>query len=91
MHGGFLTAINDMAAHNRILPATMHTYSDWIRGDVLKRSRHEHYLREIINAIIKRYCSQITWNNLLADLSIDHPKTVADYVQILTAVDAAYI
>lgn len=91
MHGGFLTAINDLTAHGRILSATMRTYSDWIRGDVLKRGRQEHYLREIITAIIKRYCSQITWNNLLADLSIDHPKTVADYVQLLTAMDAAYI
>ena len=91
MHGGFLTAINDLSAHARILPATMRTYSDWIRGDVLKRGRHEHFLREIITAIIRRYCSQITWNNLLADLSIDHPKTVADYVQLLAAMDAAYI
>lgn len=90
-HGGFLTAINDLAIHSRILSATMRTYSDWIRGDVLKRGRQEHYLREIIIAIIKRYCSQITWNNLLTDLSIDHPKTVADYVQLLTAMDAAYI
>jgi predicted AAA+ superfamily ATPase len=90
-HGGFLTAINDMAAHNRILPATLRTYSDWIRGDVLKRGKHEHYLREIIGAIVKRYGSQITWNNLLADLSIDHPKTVADYVQLLAAMDAAFI
>lgn len=91
MHGGFLTAMNDLTACGRVLPATLRTYSDWIRGDVLKRGRHEHYLREIISAIIKRYCSQITWNNLLADLSIDHPKTVADYVQLLAAMDAAYI
>ncbi len=90
-HGGFLTAINDMATHGRILPATLRTYSDWIRGDVLKRGKHEHYLREIIIAVIKRYGSQITWNNLLADLSIDHPKTVADYVQLLATMDAAFI
>ena len=41
--------------------------------------------------VIKRYGSQITWNNLLADLSIDHPKTVADYVQLLAAMDAVFI
>jgi len=27
-HGGFLTAINDLATHGRILPATLRTYSD---------------------------------------------------------------
>ncbi len=91
MHGGFLTAMNDLAAHGSILPATIHTYSDWIRGDVLKRGRQEHYLHEVISAIIRRYCSQITWNNLLADMSIDHPKTVADYVQLLVSMDAAFI
>ena len=90
-HGGFLTAINDIAANGHILPATLRTYSDWIRGDMLKRGKQEHYLREIIMAVIKRYGSQITWNNLLADLSIDHPKTVADYVQLLAAMDAVFI
>jgi predicted AAA+ superfamily ATPase len=55
IHGGFLTAINDIARHNRIIPSTFATYSDWIRGDVLKRGRQEHYLREILGAIIKRY------------------------------------
>jgi predicted AAA+ superfamily ATPase len=90
-HGGFLTAINDMAVEGRILPATLRTYSDWIRGDMLKRGKQEHYLREIIMAVIKRYGSQITWNNLLADLSIDHPKTVADYVQLLAGMDAVFI
>ena len=66
------------------------TYSDWIRGDMIKHGKQEHYLREIIGAIIKRYGSQVTWNALSRDLSIDHPKTVADYVELL-AMDAAFI
>ena len=90
-HGGFLTAINDMAMHQRILPATFSTYGDWIRGDVLKRNKQEHYLREILEAIIKRYCSQVTWNALTKDLSIDHPKTVSDYVALLESMDAAFV
>ena len=91
IHGGFLTAINDMAKHDRILPSTFVTYSDWIRGDVLKRGKQEHYLREILTAIIKRYGSQITWNSLASDLSIDHPKTVSDYVALLESMDAVFI
>jgi len=90
-HGGFLTAINDIAKYQRILPATFSTYSDWIRGDVLKRNKRENYLLEILGAIIKRYGSQLTWNALAEDLSIDHPKTVADYIELLASMDAVYI
>lgn len=91
LHGGYLTAINDIASHGKILTATLMTYSDWIRGDILRRGRHEHYLREIVQAIIKRYGSQITWNALAQDLSIDHPKTVADYIALLASMDAVFI
>jgi len=91
IHGGFLTAINDMARHNRIMPSTFATYSDWIRGDILKRGRQEHYLREILGAMVKRYGTQVTWNALAHDLSIDHPKTVADYLALLVSMDAAFI
>jgi hypothetical protein len=91
LHGGFLTAINDLAKYDRVMPATLSTYSDWIRGDVLKRGKQEHYLREILAAIVKRYGSQITWNSLAQDLSIDHPKTVSDYVDLLASMDAVFI
>ncbi len=90
-HGGFLTAINDLASHGRILEATFATYSDWIRGDMLKRGKRDHYLREVLAAIVKRYGSQTTWNALAQDLSIDHPKTVNDYVALLETMDAAFI
>ncbi len=91
LHGGYLTAINDMAERGEILPATLNTYSDWIRGDMLKRGKQEQYLREILAAIIKRYSSQITWNSLASDLSIDHPKTVADYIRLLESMDAVFV
>jgi len=91
IHGGFLTAINDLEKYGLIRRATFSVYSDWIRGDVLKRGKHEHYLREILEAIVKRYGSQITWNALSQDLSIDHPKTVSDYVDLLVAMDAVFI
>lgn len=91
IHGGYLTAINDMALHGKILDATLITYSDWIRGDMVKRGRQEHYLREILGAIIKRYGSQITWNTLAQDLSIDHPKTISDYMTLLESMDAVFV
>lgn len=91
LHGGYLTAINDMAAHGTIRPSTLATYSDWIRGDVLKRGRQEAYLREVLSAIVTRYTSQVTWNGLAQDLSIEHPKTVADYVELLERMDAVAV
>jgi len=90
-HGGFLTGINDIAGEGRILPATFSTYSDWIRGDVIKRNRKEDYLLELLNAILKRYGSQITWNALAKDLSIDHPKTIAVYIGLLESMDAVFV
>ncbi len=90
-HGGFLTSINDVAMYNKILPATFATYSDWIRRDMLKRNKQEHNLKEILEGIIKRYGSQITWNAISRDLSIDHPKTVSDYIELLQSMNAVYI
>ena len=90
-HGGFLTAINDIARFERVLPATFSIYSDWIRGDLLKRGRREGYLREIVSAIARRHGSQVTWNALARDLSIDHPATVGEYIALLASMDAVFV
>ncbi|MCE5317811.1 MAG: ATP-binding protein [Parachlamydia sp.] len=91
LHGGYLTAINDLAQEKRVLKSTLDTYADWIRGDMLKRGKQEHYLREILSGVMKHYNSQISWNNLSQSLSIDHPATVADYAALLEAMDALII
>ncbi|HLG19875.1 MAG TPA: ATP-binding protein [Bdellovibrionota bacterium] len=91
IHGGFLPAINDFTAHRLISPATLLTYSDWIRGDALKHGKSEHYLREILQGIQKRYGAQITWQSLSKDLSIDHHQTVADYVHLLENMDVLFV
>ncbi|MCK4818855.1 ATP-binding protein, partial [bacterium] len=91
IHGGYLTAINDMAMEKRILPATFSIYSDWIRGHMVKRGKKEHFLHEILSAIIKQYGSQTTWHSLSSQLSIDHHRTIADYVETLVSMDAVFI
>lgn len=90
-HGGFLRAINDIAHHQRILPSTFSTYSDWIRSDFYMRGKKERYLREVLEVIIKRYRNNVTWNSLGHDLSIDHPKTIADYIGLLESMNAVYV
>lgn len=91
VHGGFLTALNDFHEDATISPATLAIYSDWIRGDFLKRGKSEAYLREVLAALAARLGSHLSWNALARDLSIDHPATVADYVDLLERMDAVFI
>jgi len=91
LHGGYLTAINDIQKCGAIQNATYATYSDWIRGDMAKRGKQERYLREILHGILKRYAGQVTWNSLAKELSIDHPATIADYLLLLERMDAILI
>lgn len=90
-HGGYLTAINDLARFGTIHQSTLVIYSDWIRGDMLKRHKQETYLKEIFFGVIKHYASQISWNTLAKALSIDHHKTIADYIDILSRMDALFV
>lgn len=91
VHGGFLTAINALAGEGRIPPAIFAVYSDWIRGDMIKRRKQEHYLRQVLQAVLRRLGSQVTWNALCQDLAIDHPQTVADYIGLLESMDVIYV
>ena len=47
----------------------------------------EVYLEDVLGAVVRRYGSQVTWNALARDLSIDHPATVADYLGLLARMD----
>jgi predicted AAA+ superfamily ATPase len=89
--GGFLTAINDVARVGEVAPATMRIYADWLRGDMLRLDRNERYLREVLAGVHRRQGTQVTWNSFVQDLSIDHPKTVADYIGLLARMDGLLV
>lgn len=91
LHGGFLTAINDIALHGKILASTFQTYSDWIRGDILKRGKKENNLIDFLSAILKTYGTQVTWNTLTHHTEIDHHKTIQDYAELMQSMDALFI
>jgi len=55
---------------------------------MMKHGKQEAYLREVLSAIVRRYTSQITWTALARELSVDLPRTVADYVALLERMDA---
>ncbi len=91
IHGGYLTAINAIAKYNTLPLSVINTYSDWIRGDVLKRGKQERYLKEILSAIIARYNKQVSWHALADSISIESHKTVSDYCELLSQMDALFI
>jgi hypothetical protein len=91
LHGGYLTAINDFHKNGKIKDGIYNTYSDWIRGDVIKHGKSEHYLKEILLSFLVCYGSQVTWNSLSHHTSIDHPSTLQSYAQLLASMDAVFI
>jgi len=91
IHGGFLTAINDWAKQRGILATTAKTYSDWIRGDFLKRGKKEQNLRDFLQAVLKTYGTQITWHSLAHHTAIEHPKTLQDYAELMCSMDGLFI
>ena len=91
IHGGYMTAINDYAESGVISTATKRTYSDWVRGDMLKKGKNEHYLRDVMTSILRSYGSQVTWNSLVHHASINHPQTIQDYVNLLEMMDVVFI
>lgn len=91
VHGGYLTAMTDMAREGQITKSTFRTYSEWIRGDILKHHKQEKYLLEVLKGIAETYLSQITWNSLAKRMSIEHHKTVSDYVLLLEELHVIFI
>ena len=90
-HGGYLTAINNYASQGMIEKYVLDTYADWIRGDVVKQGKSEHYCRSLFTAMCKHLSSQVTWNTLAKEFTIEHHGTVADYAALLASMDAIFI
>lgn len=91
IHGGYLTAIKDFIVQKDISASVSKVYLDWIKGDILKHNKSEQYLNEIMRGIVQTYSTQISYNSLAKRMSIDHHKTVADYLEILSDIHAVYI
>ncbi|MDA3924630.1 MAG: ATP-binding protein [Kiritimatiellae bacterium] len=91
VHGGYLTAIADIMRDGTIADATFRTYAEWLRGDILKHNKQEKYLFEVLRGMMRTYASQISWVSLAKQLSIEHHKTVSDYVAILEDMNAVII
>lgn len=91
LHGGYMTAMADMLRGGRIEAATFRTYAEWLRGDILKHNKQEKYLFEVLRGIMRTYATQVSWISLAKALSIEHHKTVSDYVAILEDMHAVIV
>jgi len=51
----------------------------------------DHHLFEVLRGILRMYATQVSWITLAKDLSIEHHKTVSDYVAILQDMHAVVV
>jgi len=91
IHGGNLKAINEFIAEGHLSQKTLLAYAEWINNEVERHGKQQNYLREILNATLKHYNRQISWNLLAQELTIDHPKTIGDYFLLLESMDIIFI
>lgn len=89
--GGFPLAIRDYHRNGKILPSTLKTYLDWMRGDWLKAGKNEKYMKEVISYIIRARGTPISWNGISAETSIKSPHTAQDYVGVLQETFSAIV
>lgn len=91
VHGGYLTAINDVAKYGTIRTQTLKSYSTAVANLMSYYGKQETYLYEILSALLTHYFQPISWNMLLKDVSIDHPQTISDYINLLKIFDTIFI
>ena len=85
--GGYLRAINDLGEHNKILPATVLTYEQWICGDFLRHHKKEETLLMILHTLLVTSVSQISYSKLTQKVGLIAKDTLIDYCHLLERMD----
>ena len=85
--GGYLRAINDMAEHQKVLPATFTTYEQWIRGDFIKQRKNEDILIAILRALLTINVAPVSYSALTQHIGLISKETCIDYCQLLKRMD----
>lgn len=88
--GGYLRAINDFAAHGKVLPATFLTYEQWIRGDFLKHHKREDILLSLLHALLTIGVSQVSYSSITQKMGMVSKDTVIDYCALLERMDVLF-
>lgn len=88
--GGYLRAINDMAQYGEVTEATFSTYEQWLRGDFLKRGKHEETLLTLLRALLQVGVSQISYSALTQKMGMVSKETCMDYCRLLERMDILF-
>ena len=91
LSGGFLPAINEYGRNKKIGKYVYRTYQQWVIGDLLKRNKKEHFLKEIITILGERLGKQLTMHGIASATEIQHHSTIQEYLAILEDMDVIFI
>jgi predicted AAA+ superfamily ATPase len=81
--GGFLTALNDEAAHGAILAETFQAYREGIAGEFTRAGLRESYLRELIDWVARHLGQELDYRGIAADTDIGSKDTARNYLDHL--------
>lgn len=81
--GGFIQAINSLAANKKIEIDIYQQYLSWILGDLAKLGKKEPYSRQIFDQILRSITTNIGFNTIAKKTSIDSHRTVEDYLDAM--------
>lgn len=81
--GGFIQAVNSLAADGKIRIDIYQQYLSWVLGDLAKLGRKEHYSRQIFEQVIKSITTNIGFDTIAKKTSIDSHLTVGDYLDVM--------
>lgn len=76
--GGFLYSIN----HGKD-ELTLEKYARWLEGDFVKWGKNPLVVKEILQAIIKKKCSQFSYHSIAKESSVSSHNTIIDYLDML--------
>ncbi len=76
--GGFLSTINE-----GVTEILLERYMRWIEGDIIKAERNPTTAKEILAAIIRKKCSQLSFDSIRKETSVSSHNTVIDYAEML--------
>ena len=79
MHtGGFLYSINH--GKNEL---TLEKYARWLEGDFIKWGKNPLIVKEILQSIILKKCSQFSYHSIAKETSVSSHNTILEYLDML--------
>ena len=81
--GGFIQAVNNLAANDKINIDVYQQYLSWVLGDLVKLGRRESHSRQILEQVINSMTANIGFDTIAKKTSIGSHITVGDYLDVM--------